>query len=195
MPSSGDEPPGDPPRLRNDLTFSLYLIWCRFLRGEKTSLRGLLRDSLHRVCLSLLQQTLQILRMDGTQFLIAVLLGLVPTAVAVVLQYRAIETIGSAYTAVFSTLEPVANGRPGRRGPGRKRRGPAMGGNGPHRGGDCHAQPGNGLEGAAPEREWSGRELRDDLHLRGRKRHEQGLEGGWVHPGGGIEPAGGAVPV
>jgi len=39
---------------------------------------------------------------------VAAALGLFPTAVAVGLLYTAIESIGSAYTSIFSTLEPVA---------------------------------------------------------------------------------------
>nr|WP_280712766.1 DMT family transporter [Desulfobaculum xiamenense] len=42
---------------------------------------------------------------DGV--LIALALGLVPTVLAVTLLYMAIGTIGSSYTSVFSTLEPV----------------------------------------------------------------------------------------
>lgn len=91
------------------LTFSLYLILVQvFLKGEKPLSVAFYVILFTGLAFLFFNNPLQILWMDGTQFLIAVLLGLVPTAVAVVLQYRAIETIGSAYTAVFSTLEPVA---------------------------------------------------------------------------------------
>lgn len=40
-------------------------------------------------------------------WLVALGLGLIPTALAVSLVYRAVERVGSAYLSIFSTIEPV----------------------------------------------------------------------------------------
>lgn len=45
--------------------------------------------------------------LNGRQVLLCFSLGLVPTAFAYVFLFRAIETVGSAYTSIFSTFEPV----------------------------------------------------------------------------------------
>lgn len=91
------------------LTFSLYLILVQvFMKGEKPLTTAFYVIAFTGLAFLFFNNPLQILRLNGTQFAIAVSLGLVPTAVAIVLQYRAIELIGSTYTAVFSTLEPVA---------------------------------------------------------------------------------------
>lgn len=50
---------------------------------------------------------LRALDLSGRQLLLCLSLGLIPTAIAYILLFRAIETVGSAYTAIFSTFEPV----------------------------------------------------------------------------------------
>jgi len=50
---------------------------------------------------------LHALDLNGRQFLLCLSLGLIPTAIAYIFLFRAIETVGSAYTAIFSTFEPV----------------------------------------------------------------------------------------
>ena len=45
--------------------------------------------------------------LNGRQLLLCLSLGLIPTAIAYLFLFRAIETVGSAYTAIFSTFEPV----------------------------------------------------------------------------------------
>jgi drug/metabolite transporter (DMT)-like permease len=45
--------------------------------------------------------------LNGRQLLLCLSLGLIPTAIAYIFLFRAIETVGSAYTAIFSTFEPV----------------------------------------------------------------------------------------
>jgi drug/metabolite transporter (DMT)-like permease len=50
---------------------------------------------------------LHALDLNGRQLLLCLSLGLIPTAIAYIFLFRAIETVGSAYTAIFSTFEPV----------------------------------------------------------------------------------------
>lgn len=45
--------------------------------------------------------------LDQPRALVAVGLGLIPTALAVSLLYKAIEAIGSALSSIFSTIEPI----------------------------------------------------------------------------------------
>lgn len=91
------------------LTFSVYLILVQvFMKGERPLTVAFYVIVFTGLAFLFLHNPLGILRMNGTQLLIAVSLGLFPTAVAIVFQYRAIEEIGSTYTSVFSTLEPVA---------------------------------------------------------------------------------------
>lgn len=45
--------------------------------------------------------------LNGHQLLLCLSLGLLTTAIAYILLFRAIETVGSAYTSIFSTFEPV----------------------------------------------------------------------------------------
>ena len=45
--------------------------------------------------------------LDSRQWTLTLSLGLVPTAIAYVFHFRAVETVGSAYTSIFSTFEPI----------------------------------------------------------------------------------------
>ena len=53
------------------------------------------------------QNPLHALDLNGRQLLLCLSIGLIPTAIAYIFLFRAIETVGSAYTAIFSTFEPV----------------------------------------------------------------------------------------
>jgi len=53
------------------------------------------------------QNPLHAFDLNGRQLLLCLSLGLIPTAIAYIFLFRAIETVGSAYTAIFSTFEPV----------------------------------------------------------------------------------------
>jgi len=53
------------------------------------------------------QNPLHAFDLNGRQLLLCISLGLIPTAIAYIFLFRAIETVGSAYTAIFSTFEPV----------------------------------------------------------------------------------------
>jgi len=50
---------------------------------------------------------LHVFDLNGRQLLLCLSLGLIPTAIAYLFLFRAIETVGSAYTSIFSTFEPV----------------------------------------------------------------------------------------
>lgn len=90
------------------LGLSFYLITVQFfLRGEQplsVTFYAILFTSLFYMFLS---NPLKIFKMNGAQFAITAGLALIPTVIAVSMLYRAIEQIGSAYTSIFSTLEPV----------------------------------------------------------------------------------------
>jgi drug/metabolite transporter (DMT)-like permease len=57
---------------------------------------------------SSLHDPLAIRAYDGRQILLCLLLGIVPTAMAVPLLYFAVQKIGSAMASLFSTFEPLA---------------------------------------------------------------------------------------
>ncbi|WP_163292906.1 DMT family transporter [Desulfovibrio sp. JC022] len=59
------------------------------------------------IVFSLLSSPLKIFSLDAQGWLIAVGLGILPTALAISLLYRAVDAIGSANAAIFSTIEPV----------------------------------------------------------------------------------------
>lgn len=59
------------------------------------------------IVFSLLSSPMKIFELNGQGWLIAVGLGIIPTALAISLLYRAVDAIGSANAAIFSTIEPV----------------------------------------------------------------------------------------
>jgi drug/metabolite transporter (DMT)-like permease len=90
------------------LTFSLYLVLTQvFLKGEEPLSAAFYVILSAAVLFLFLHDPLELLQLDAPRVSLALLLGLVPTAVAIVFLFRAIAAVGSAYTAVFSTLEPV----------------------------------------------------------------------------------------
>jgi len=88
--------------------FSVYLITVQFfLKGEnplRVTLYALLATALFY---SMLHNPLELFALSARHLSIVFVLALVPTVIAVSLLYRAIEQVGSAYTSIFSTLEPV----------------------------------------------------------------------------------------
>jgi len=89
-------------------TFSLYLTLVqRFTRNEEAKRISLWVVLFMAITFSLLSSPLTILDHSLKGWGIALGLGLIPTALAISLLYRAIESIGSAYAAMFSTIEPV----------------------------------------------------------------------------------------
>jgi len=67
----------------------------------------LLCYSLHQPVLHVFSNPLKIFEMNCGQFTITAGLALIPAVIAVSMLYRAIEEIGSAYTSIFSILDPV----------------------------------------------------------------------------------------
>ncbi|WP_432734591.1 DMT family transporter [Maridesulfovibrio sp. FT414] len=59
------------------------------------------------VVFSILSSPLKIFHLNAQGLAIAVGLGIVPTALGINLLYRAVDALGSARTAIFSTIEPV----------------------------------------------------------------------------------------
>jgi drug/metabolite transporter (DMT)-like permease len=88
--------------------FSIYLITAQyFLRGEhplRITLYALLATALFFM---MFNNPLKIFSLTTRQLTIVLALALLPTVLAVSLLYKAIEKIGSAYTSIFSTLEPI----------------------------------------------------------------------------------------
>lgn len=89
--------------------FSTYLLCIQsLLKGERP-----LRSTFYVVLFAALTYNAvngpqTFLGMDAGRLGYGLLLGLIPTAVAASCLYLAIERIGSAYTSIFSSLEPVA---------------------------------------------------------------------------------------
>lgn len=88
--------------------FSVYLITVQFfLRGEhplRITFYAFLATSLF---FSLFHNPLGLFSLSPRAGAIVFMLALVPTVLAISLLYGAIGRIGSAYTSIFSTLEPV----------------------------------------------------------------------------------------
>ncbi|TIH18169.1 DMT family transporter [Marinifilum sp. JC120] len=59
------------------------------------------------IVFSLISSPLKIFTLNAQGWMIAVGLGVIPTALAISLLYRAVDAIGSANAAIFSTIEPV----------------------------------------------------------------------------------------
>lgn len=89
-------------------TFSIYLTLVqRFTRNDEAKRISLWVVFFMGLTFSLLSSPLTIFSQPLKGWLVALGLGILPTALAISLLYRAIEKIGSAYAAMFSTIEPV----------------------------------------------------------------------------------------
>ncbi|QJB56932.1 DMT family transporter [Pseudodesulfovibrio sp. zrk46] len=89
-------------------TFSVYLtVVQRFTRNDEAKRISLWVVFFMAVVCSCISSPLTILDQPLKGWLIALGLGILPTALAISLLYRAIEVIGSTYAAMFSTIEPV----------------------------------------------------------------------------------------
>ena len=89
-------------------TFSVYLTMVQlFTRNEDAKRLCLWVILFMALVFSCLSSPLTILDQPFEGWIIAIGLGLLPSALAISLLYRAVESIGSAYTAMFSTIEPV----------------------------------------------------------------------------------------
>ena len=88
--------------------FSVYLITVQFFLQDEHPLRV----TFYALCATalfytILHNPLEIASLSVKGLSIVFTLALIPTVLAVSLMYRAIERIGSAYTSIFSTLEPI----------------------------------------------------------------------------------------
>lgn len=89
-------------------TFSIYLTLVqRFTRNDEARRISLWVVFFMAATFSLLSPPTTILDQPLEGWGVAIGLGLFPTALAISLLYRAVESIGSAYAAMFSTIEPV----------------------------------------------------------------------------------------
>lgn len=90
------------------LIFSLYLLCLEFLlKGENPRTISLYVVIATALVYTLLSPPTRFLDLDTGSKALCVLLGLVPTALAVTLLYRAVELVGSAKASICSTLEPI----------------------------------------------------------------------------------------
>jgi drug/metabolite transporter (DMT)-like permease len=90
------------------LTFSCSLIAMQiFLRGERFLTLNFYMVLFTGLIFVPFSNPLLIADLNARQILLCLSLGLIPTAFAYVFLFRAIETVGSGYTAIFSTFEPV----------------------------------------------------------------------------------------
>ncbi len=89
-------------------TFSIYLTLVQlFTRNDDAKRISVWVILFMAVTCSLISSPLTILDQPLKGWGIALGLGFIPTALAISLLYRAVESIGSAYAAMFSTIEPV----------------------------------------------------------------------------------------
>ena len=89
-------------------TFSVYLTTVQlFTKNDEAKRISIWVIFFMAVTFSLLSSPLTILDQPWEGWAVAFGLGLIPTALAISLLYRAVESIGSAYAAMFSTIEPV----------------------------------------------------------------------------------------
>lgn len=90
------------------LIFSLYLICLEWLlKGENPRSISLYCVLFAAVVYTILSPPVRFPELDLASKALTLALGLVPTALAVTLLYRAVEIIGSARASICSTLEPI----------------------------------------------------------------------------------------
>ncbi len=90
------------------LIFSVYLITLEILlRGENPRTVSFYCVLFAAMTYTVAAPPVNFVRLDVAGKLLALALGLVPTALAVSLLYRAVDAIGSARTSICSTIEPV----------------------------------------------------------------------------------------
>lgn len=90
-------------------TFSCYMLLAqKLIQGENPRTVAIYVVCFAAVVFNVLEGLPDIGHMTSTSWTIAVGLGLLPTAMAVLALYKAIAAVGSAYTSIFSTLEPIA---------------------------------------------------------------------------------------
>ncbi|MBU1040201.1 MAG: DMT family transporter [Proteobacteria bacterium] len=90
------------------LIFSLYLICLEYLlKGENPRTISLYVVLATALVYTVVAPPTGFFGLDAAGKALSVLLGLVPTALAVTLLYRAVELVGSAKASICSTIEPI----------------------------------------------------------------------------------------
>jgi drug/metabolite transporter (DMT)-like permease len=90
------------------LIFSVYLIFLEvLLRGENPRTISFYCVLSAAAVYTVMSPPVGFAQLDASAKLLTLALGLVPTALAVTLLYRAVELIGSARASICSTLEPI----------------------------------------------------------------------------------------
>ena len=90
------------------LIFSCYLLCLEFLlKGENPRTISLYVVIATALVYTVMAPPTRFLDLDMASKGLSVLLGLVPTALAVTLLYRAVELVGSAKASICSTIEPI----------------------------------------------------------------------------------------
>jgi drug/metabolite transporter (DMT)-like permease len=90
------------------LTFSVYLIMTQiFLKGEKSLTVTFYVILFTGVPFLFFNNPFDIVDLSFRQLLLALGIGLVPTALGITFQFLAIRELGSAHMSIFSTFEPV----------------------------------------------------------------------------------------
>jgi len=88
--------------------FSTYMILMeKFLKNENPLTSGFYILLFTAFSYSLFHNPLKIFTLSGEQWVLSLLTGLLSTALSSYFLYRAIEKVGSAYTSIFSTFEPI----------------------------------------------------------------------------------------
>jgi drug/metabolite transporter (DMT)-like permease len=91
------------------LAYSCYLTLAQtVLRGENPRTVSVYVLLFAALFFNLFGRGEAVLGLDGYGLLLALGLGLIPTALAVSFLFKAVEAVGSAHVAVFSSFEPVA---------------------------------------------------------------------------------------
>jgi drug/metabolite transporter (DMT)-like permease len=91
------------------LSFGTYITMSQVvLKGENASSVALYMVSFTALAYVVINGGLGLEGMNYKQLSVGVGLGVIPSAIAVLLLYKSIEKIGAAYASIFSSFEPVA---------------------------------------------------------------------------------------
>jgi len=89
--------------------FSVYLILLQsMLRGENSKTVTFYVVLTAAIVYTILEPPTAFFQLKPMGMILGVALGLIPTALAITLLYEAVDRIGSAFTSICSTIEPIA---------------------------------------------------------------------------------------
>ncbi|ADR18156.1 DMT family transporter [Calditerrivibrio nitroreducens] len=90
------------------LVFSFYLIYVqKTISNVKPITFSFYVILTAGLSFTLFNNPIGIFNLNNKQIVLVILIGIIPTFLAVMLQFIAIEKIGSVYTSIFSTIEPI----------------------------------------------------------------------------------------